>query len=244
MSEQGWISIHRRLENNFLWQDKPFAKGQAWIDLLLMVNHTPKDVLLGNEVIPVDVGETITSIRKLKERWGWSNTKVNNFFKLLEEQGMASKKSDSKKTVVKVHNYRKYQGKGKGENITKTSQEHRKNDTKASQKHTNNNVNNVNNDNKENNIPYAEIIKHLNNAADRNFKSTTKATRRKINGRWKEGFRLEDFKTVIDKKVNQWKDDEKMQKFIRPATLFQASKFEGYLNEQKKSTTKREAADF
>ena len=35
----GWISIHRKILNNILWQDKPFSKGQAWVDLLLITNH-------------------------------------------------------------------------------------------------------------------------------------------------------------------------------------------------------------
>jgi len=45
-----------------------------------------------------------------------------------------------------------------------------------------------------------------------------------------DGFTLEDFKTVIDKKCADWLNDAKMCKFLRPETLF-GPKFEGYLNE-------------
>ena len=142
MSKQGWISLHRKIQDNILWQDKPFSKGQAWIDLLLSANHKKNEVLLGNEVIEVEPGQFVTSIRKLADRWGWSNTKINNFFKLLEKKDMATKKSDTKKTVIKVHKYKDYQGLTNYKNDTKTHQKHNENTSKTYQKHTNNNDNN------------------------------------------------------------------------------------------------------
>lgn len=49
--------------------------------------------------------------------------------------------------------------------------------------------------------------------------------------RLNEGFDIEDFKKVIDTKVDAWKNDETMNTYLRPATLF-GPKFEGYLNEK------------
>ncbi|NCB45345.1 MAG: hypothetical protein EOM59_22360, partial [Clostridia bacterium] len=49
--------------------------------------------------------------------------------------------------------------------------------------------------------------------------------------------------TVIDKKCAQWKGTD-MDKYLRPSTLFNASKFEGYLNEkviEKKHAGSKEA---
>lgn len=75
-----------------------------------------------------------------------------------------------------------------------------------------------------------EILDYLNAKADKNFKKTTKKTQSLINARMNEGFTVEHFKTVIDKKVNDWKSDTKMNRYLRPETLF-GTKFEGYLNE-------------
>ncbi|SFL09819.1 DnaD domain protein [Halanaerobium salsuginis] len=153
MGAQGWISLHRKIQDNILWQDKPFAKGQAWIDILISVNHKENEVLLGNEVVKVEPGKMITSIRKLCDRWGWSNTKVKNFLELLVKQEMISYKSDTKKTVVKVLNYSEYQGLDNCKNDAKTHQKHNESISKTHQKHTNNNDNNDlimnNNENKE-----------------------------------------------------------------------------------------------
>ena len=76
--------------------------------------------------------------------------------------------------------------------------------------------------------PIREIVEYLNLKTGYHYKHTTNVTRTKIEARIKEGFTLEDFKEVIDKKVSEWKGTE-MEKFLRPETLF-GSKFEGYLN--------------
>lgn len=78
-------------------------------------------------------------------------------------------------------------------------------------------------------VPYDEIISYLNSVCGTSYKSSSKATRAHINARWREGFRLEDFKRVIDKKAAEWLHDPKMAKYLRPETLF-GTKFESYLN--------------
>lgn len=80
-------------------------------------------------------------------------------------------------------------------------------------------------------IPYVEIINYLNDVASKSYRSSTQKTKTLIKARWNEGFRLDDFKKVIDTKNAEWKSDQKMSKFIRPETLF-SPKFEGYLNQK------------
>ena len=75
-----------------------------------------------------------------------------------------------------------------------------------------------------------EIVDYLNQAAGTNYKTGTGKTVRSIKARLNEGFTVDDFKKVIDKKVAEWKGSD-MEKYIRPETLF-GSKFEGYLNQQ------------
>ena len=84
-------------------------------------------------------------------------------------------------------------------------------------------------------IPYLEIIEFLNETCGTQFKHTTKSTRSWISGRWKDGFRVEDFKTVITSRHSLWSEDKKMSEYLRPSTLFAASHFEEYLNFAKKA---------
>ena len=83
---------------------------------------------------------------------------------------------------------------------------------------------------------YVEIVDYLNEKIGARYSAKSSKTQTLINARMNEGFTLEDFKTVIDKKCNDWLKDTKMSKYLRPETLF-GTKFEGYLNEiQKKKT--------
>lgn len=75
-----------------------------------------------------------------------------------------------------------------------------------------------------------EILDYLNQQAGTSYRASSKATQRFVHARLNENYTVEDFKKVIDIKVANWKDDPKMSKFLRPATLF-GTKFEGYLNE-------------
>jgi len=76
-----------------------------------------------------------------------------------------------------------------------------------------------------------EILDYLNQKANKSFKATTEKTKSLINARMNEGFTVEDFKTVIDIKCNEWLGSEKMEIYLRPETLF-GTKFEGYLNQE------------
>ena len=76
------------------------------------------------------------------------------------------------------------------------------------------------------------VIDYLNLKAGKNFK-LVESNKKHINARIKEGFTLDDFKKVIDNKVTEWKNDDKMNQYLRPETLF-SSKFQSYLNSEPK----------
>jgi len=106
---KGWISLYRSIQDHWLWQEKPFSKGQAWLDLLLLANHKDNKFLLGNELIEVKKGSFVTSQKKLRERWGWGNGKLRSFLKLIEEDGMIKQQADKKKTVITIVKYEEFQ---------------------------------------------------------------------------------------------------------------------------------------
>ncbi|ARM68211.1 hypothetical protein [Staphylococcus phage IME1367_01] len=105
---------------------------------------------------------------------------------------------------------------------------------------TNNDLTNNNNTNNDGSIlsgnptvspiPYKEIIGYLNEKAGKQFKHNTGKSKRCIEARWNEDFRLDDFKKVIDIKTSEWLGTSQ-EKYLRPETLF-GTKFEGYLNQE------------
>lgn len=117
--------------------------------------------------------------------------------------------------------------------ITKRGNGNRQSVTPIPDINTDNNTD-INTD--KNILLFSEIIDYLNNRAGTNYKASTKQTQSLINARLKDGFTIDDFKTVIDNKCTEWLGDEKMQDFLRPVTLF-GTKFESYLNSK---VTKRQ----
>lgn len=81
-----------------------------------------------------------------------------------------------------------------------------------------------------------EIVDYLNKVCGTSYRYTTSKTQSLINARLKEKFTISDFKLVIDHKYKEWGKDEKMKEYLRPETLF-GTKFEGYLQSAKQSTT-------
>lgn len=82
---------------------------------------------------------------------------------------------------------------------------------------------------------YKNIIDYLNLKTKKNFKYT-QSNIAKIKARLNDGFTIEDFKEVIDKKCIDWLNDNEMNKYLRPETLF-GTKFESYLNQPIKKKT-------
>lgn len=146
--DYGWVSIHRQIQENWLWEDKPFSYGQAWVDLIMMANHTDKKVVLGKEIIKVKAGSFITSELKLMERWGWGKTRVRTFLDLLQKDEMIVKKVNRKRTTICIVNYSTFQD-------TQTTNKPLPNHKQTIAKPLPNTNNNENNDNNENNNIYA-----------------------------------------------------------------------------------------
>ena len=142
--KNGWISIHRRLTDHWLWKDKPFTKGQAWLDILLECNHDEVKVNIKNEIIVCQRGESLHSLDTWARRWGWDKSKVRRFVTLLISDSMVLLKPTHKTTHLKVLNYDTYQG----NRITDETQMKRKRNADETQMTLNNKYNKDNKDNK------------------------------------------------------------------------------------------------
>lgn len=82
-------------------------------------------------------------------------------------------------------------------------------------------------------IPYSEIIDYLNEKTGRSFRNID-ANKKLIKARWNDGYKLDDFKTVIDNMVANWIGKEfngtPAETYLQPKTLF-SNKFDSYLNQ-------------
>lgn len=107
--QQGWIKLHRKIQDHWIYQEKrKFSKYEAWLDLLMMASHKDTKFVHGSELIELKKGSFVTSELKLMERWDWGKSKLRSFLELLEKDEMIIKKSDRKKTTITICNYSVY----------------------------------------------------------------------------------------------------------------------------------------
>lgn len=94
------------------------------------------------------------------------------------------------------------------------------------------------------------LISYLNEKAGTNYNVTDVVVQR-IGELMNAGYTADDMKSVIDKKVSEWKDSDKMRGYLRPRTLF-GDKFEEYVsapvpleieNQQKEEEKRREITE-
>ena len=74
------------------------------------------------------------------------------------------------------------------------------------------------------------VLEWLNRKAGRQYQPT-KANLDLIVARLKDGTTIDRCKAVIGRKTREWKDDPRMSHFLRPATLFNATKYSQYEGE-------------
>lgn len=74
-----------------------------------------------------------------------------------------------------------------------------------------------------------ECLLYLNTVSGKSFKITTESNRKFVRARINEDYTMDDFKRVIDNQWLRWKDSD-MVEYMRPSTLFNAEKFQSYIN--------------
>lgn len=97
-----------------------------------------------------------------------------------------------------------------------------------------NNINMLDKDNSEvsntNRFNYSKFINSINEEANTNFRNSSN-NRKLIHARLADGYTEEELIKVIKFKANQWKDNEKMKKYIVLTTLLRPSNFDKYIQE-------------
>jgi len=132
---QGYIKLWRKLQDNYLWTQDKFTRGQAWVDLLLLANHKPNSIMIRGIEIFVDRGQLAYSEITLSRRWKWSRNKTRRFLNFLSQKMIHQIKQEKNNitSIITILNYDSYQN-----DIQQT--EHEAIHQKDTKRYTNNNV--------------------------------------------------------------------------------------------------------
>lgn len=118
MKPAGFVKLHRKITEHWLWTGEPFDRAHAWIDLLLMANWKPSKRIFNGRVIDQGRGQVLCTIKFLADRWGWSPKKVRRFLKTLQNDGMLSVKGQTNGTTITIEKYAFFQDWGQADDPT------------------------------------------------------------------------------------------------------------------------------
>ena len=109
----GYIKLHRRVTESWLYDCKPFCKSMAWLDILLSASYEKRKYGVKGRPVILERGQLGTSLGKLADRWGWKKTTVNSFLEVLISDGMIKVVRNAGGTVITVVNWELYQSEQK-----------------------------------------------------------------------------------------------------------------------------------
>lgn len=231
---KGYIKDHRQELLSDIWLMPPIYH-RVWQYLKYKANHKDMEIPMsdGSKFL-IRRGQHLTSIRNIAQGVGWyegltwkePNPKtISNILEWLVEQNMITidrGKSNRQYTLITLVNYEVYQDMDI-DGVTVDGE-----GSKQQLDINKNEKNEINN----NSQVYKTIISYLNEKTGKRFSYKSAANQKLINGRLAEGRTVEDFMYVIDVKCDHWLEDEKMNEYLRPSTLFAQKNFENYLNQK------------
>jgi len=107
---KGFISLHRELQDHWLWHSEKFTKAQAWVDLLMLANHKELSVIFIRGIkVEVKRGEIAWSEENLASKWRWSRPKVKNFINMLKAEKQIETRKTSAINILRLVNFERFQ---------------------------------------------------------------------------------------------------------------------------------------
>jgi hypothetical protein len=111
----GWIKLHRKITENPLYFSEPFNRSMAWIDMLLIANHSDNYFFKRGIRVEVKTGQIGYDLDSLAKRWKWSRGKVERFILMLENDNQVVRQKTNVTTLISIVNYKEYQCDGKAD---------------------------------------------------------------------------------------------------------------------------------
>ena len=204
-------------QDNFITYNKSIAKEFGVNAAILLGALCSYQIYFQNEEFYKEQG-------KISEDTCLSEYEIQQALKILKQNELVivTKKGLPAKNYYKINDNKLF------ELLTTSGQNFRPLEVEILDHINNNNTINKNKNINNNICPVAvEILNYLNEKAGTHFKPVD-SNLKFINARLKD-YTADDLKRVVDLKVKDWKGTQ-MQQYLRPETLFNATKFETYAN--------------
>jgi uncharacterized phage protein (TIGR02220 family) len=196
-----------------------------YILLVLRASNSDTTKFYSGKYLNIKRGQAIFGRNSTSKYFGLSPSGIEKVLKRLEVTGKVTCKKSYNCTLVTISEYDSVvameQAKEQESNRQVTGKEQASN--------TNKSVESVKN---EKDIAL-RLLEEFNTVAGKSFKPT-EINVSLIIERLREGFTEDDISFVIEHMTKKWKDDEKMNQYLRPSTIFGKTKFSQYSGEAPK----------
>ena len=108
--EPNYFLVNRSLLHSARWLSEPFTRGQAWVDLFGLAQHTKGFFRIRGIKVDVDRGQLAYSQVSLAKRWKWSRGKVIRYLNELENNGDIVQQNTEVTTIISISKYDLWQG--------------------------------------------------------------------------------------------------------------------------------------
>lgn len=235
----GYYIKARRIQESKISTQPPYVR-EIWDWLLKEANHT--ETKINGKII--ERGQLVRTFKDIQKGLCWmigyrkmsyKKWQCEKSMKFLREQGMVVTMKTTRGILVTICNYDHYQTPKNYESnrraTTRVTREQQLTDTI--------NKNDKNDKKKEDTLAskVALIISYLNEKTGRNEKGQIPFDPKKavsyLRARFNEGRTVKDCIDVIDIKLKDWLDDDKMSEYLRPSTLFRKTNFENYFTKKR-----------
>lgn len=105
----GWIKLHRKIQEHWLFSFSEPDKALAFIDLVLSASFDDGTVMIKGRTYSVKKGQFLVAQTTLQKRWKWSQNKVKRFLNLLKNERMVDIETDERTSIITICNYLDYQ---------------------------------------------------------------------------------------------------------------------------------------
>lgn len=251
--KSGEMSNHnniRSLISSFSGQDRMITIPKIYIELTgeYAAASLLNQIVFWSDKSKRNDGFFYKTYKEWEEELSLSEYQVRRSVEKLEEKGVVEtklKKANGSPTIHYKLDYEALQQwilknlKDRNQRTSSMDTEGNEESLTVDYKHKNTTVDKDHSPAKAAQIPYKEIIEHLNEKTGKNISYKSKGNRNLIKARWNEDYTLEDFKKVIDNKVADWfgkdvtfNNGKKAETYLHPSTLFRLSNFDKYLNQE------------
>lgn len=124
MDKQGkasnFLQLSRKIMDTPYYKDKPFNRLAAFLDLMMLTQHTTIQEFKRGELVTYERGHCYHPIEEFATRWGWDRRKVRRFLDQMEKNGDITVYTSKRGTQIVMHKYDEWQGYGISDGISQS----------------------------------------------------------------------------------------------------------------------------